>query len=91
MKKGGWFNGPEWLIDPEKWPKQPKLERTKGIAEEQKPMAEVAFRVEEKTRKHGMSGMRCSLEALTGELFMSLRGHYDSSTMREPRDGEREL
>ncbi len=29
LEKGSWFNGPEWLTDSDKWPEQPKLERTK--------------------------------------------------------------
>jgi hypothetical protein len=49
MEKDGWFNGPEWLvINPDKWPKQPKLERKKTALDEQKPMTEVAFNTEEK-------------------------------------------
>ena len=48
LEKGGWFSGPEWLIDPDRWPKQPKLERTKSVVEKQKPIAEVAFHAEEK-------------------------------------------
>ena len=48
MEKDGWFNGPEWLVNPDKWPKQPKLERTKTVLDEQKPMTEVAFNTQEK-------------------------------------------
>ncbi|CAB4033655.1 Hypothetical predicted protein, partial [Paramuricea clavata] len=48
MEKDGWFNGPEWLVNPDKWPKQPNLERTKTVLDEQKPMTEVAFNTEEK-------------------------------------------
>jgi hypothetical protein len=49
MEKDGWFNGPEWLVNPDKWPKQPKLERTKTLLDEQKPIMEVAFNTEEKS------------------------------------------
>ena len=48
LEKGGWFSGPGWLIDLDRWPKQPKLERTKSVVEEQKPIEEVAFHAEEK-------------------------------------------
>ena len=48
MEKGDWFHGPEWLTDREKWPKQPKLETTKSVLDEQKPMTEAAFNVQEK-------------------------------------------
>lgn len=48
MEKGDWFHGPEWLVDQERWPKQPKLERTKGVLDEKKPMTEAAFKAEEK-------------------------------------------
>jgi hypothetical protein len=24
MEKGGWYEGPEWLLEQEKWPEQPK-------------------------------------------------------------------
>ena len=47
MEKDGWFNGPEWLVNPDKWQKQPKLERTKTVLDEQKPMTEVAFNTQE--------------------------------------------
>ena len=44
MKKGDWFNASEWLVEREKWPKQPKLERTKNVLDEQNPMTEAAFK-----------------------------------------------
>ncbi|XP_028390705.1 uncharacterized protein LOC114515614 [Dendronephthya gigantea] len=48
MEKGGWFAGPQWLVEPDKWPKQPKLERTKSVVEEQKPLIEDVFHTTEK-------------------------------------------
>jgi hypothetical protein len=41
-------DGPERLVNPDKWPKQPKLERTKNVLTEQKPMTEVVLNAEEK-------------------------------------------
>ena len=48
MEKSNWFAGPEWLLDPQSWPKQPILEKTKSVLDEQKPVLEAAFNVEEK-------------------------------------------
>ena len=48
MEKDGWFNGPKWLVNPDKWPKQPKLERIKTVLDEKNTMTEVAFNTEEK-------------------------------------------
>ena len=86
LEKGGWFSGPEWLIDPDRWPKQPKLERTKSVVEDQKPIAEVALLVEEKVPDEW------DLLLSRSSYWRTLRvqcGHYNSQTMREPKDGER--
>ena len=48
MEKGDWFHGPEWLTDREKWPKQPKLETTKSVLDEQKPSDGGGFQCERK-------------------------------------------
>ena len=43
-----WFTGPEWLTDPRQWPKQPILESTKSVVEEQKQVMEPSLNVTEK-------------------------------------------
>ena len=43
MQLGEWFEGPEWLLNKEEWPEQPKLETTKSISEEHKPVKEEAL------------------------------------------------
>ena len=40
MKKGKWYEGPDWLLNEEDWPDQPKLERTRLVDEEHKPVQE---------------------------------------------------
>ena len=40
MQRGQWFEGPEWLINKDEWPVQPKLERTQSVSEEHKPEKE---------------------------------------------------
>ena len=40
MQKGQWFEGPEWLVNKEEWPVQPKLERMQSVLEEHKPKKE---------------------------------------------------
>ena len=34
MQKGQWFEGPEWMINKEKWPIQLKLERMQSVSQE---------------------------------------------------------
>ena len=49
MEKGSWFVGPAWLVHPDEWPKQPKVEKTKSVDEEQKPtLTETVFKTAEK-------------------------------------------
>ena len=43
MQRGEWFKGPEWLLNKEEWPEQPKQERTKSVSEEHKPVKEEAL------------------------------------------------
>jgi hypothetical protein len=45
MDCNGWFHGPDWLIDEEKQPEQPKLNCTKDVNVESKPLKEVVFQV----------------------------------------------
>jgi hypothetical protein len=47
LEKSGWFEGPQWLIDAEKWPEQPKIEQNKSMSEEQKLFVESVFQVRE--------------------------------------------
>jgi hypothetical protein len=37
MERGGWFTGPEWLLDKEQWPIQPKLTSIKDANQESIP------------------------------------------------------
>ena len=37
MKAGKWFEGPDWLIDEDKWPEQPRLETSTSVSEECSP------------------------------------------------------
>ena len=48
---GSYFAGPDWLVEPENWPTQPKLERTKRVVEEQKPVSDKLFHTKEKVLK----------------------------------------
>ena len=41
MEKGGWYNGPDWLLSEEEWPIQPTLKKTQAAVDEQKLVAEV--------------------------------------------------
>ena len=43
MLKGKWFEGPEWLLKQEEWPKQPELEKTKSVSEKHRPEREEAL------------------------------------------------
>jgi hypothetical protein len=38
MQCGGWFTGPEWLLDKEQWPNQPKLTSIKDANQESIPI-----------------------------------------------------
>ncbi|XP_068742452.1 uncharacterized protein [Montipora capricornis] len=40
MQRGQWFEGPEWLLKEEEWPKQPELEKTKSVSDEHRPERE---------------------------------------------------
>ncbi|XP_068723917.1 uncharacterized protein [Montipora capricornis] len=40
MQRGQWFEGPEWLLKEEEWPKQPELEKTKSCSDEHRPERE---------------------------------------------------
>ena len=40
METGGWFTGPEWLLDEKQWPDQPDFECTKDVNDEHKPIKE---------------------------------------------------
>ena len=40
METGGWFTGPEWLLDEKQWPVQPDFQCTKDVNDEQKPIKE---------------------------------------------------
>lgn len=40
MQKGKWFEGPDWLMNEDEWPVQPRLERTTSVSEEHKPEKE---------------------------------------------------
>lgn len=37
VQRGQWFEGPEWLLNEEEWPKQLELEKTKSVSEEHRP------------------------------------------------------
>ena len=50
MTRDGWFDGPSWLVDPEKWPNQPELATTKGVMDEHRPIPEVALNSQEKVQ-----------------------------------------
>ena len=40
METGGWFTGPEWLLDKKQWPNQPDFECTRDVNNECKPIKE---------------------------------------------------
>ena len=40
METGGWFIGPEWLLDKRHWSDQPDFECTKDVSDEHKPIKE---------------------------------------------------
>jgi len=40
MVTGGWFTGPEWLLDKKQWPDQPDFKCTKDVNDEYKPIKE---------------------------------------------------
>ena len=40
METGGWFTGPEWLLDKKQWPDQPDFKCTKDVNDEYKPIKE---------------------------------------------------
>ena len=47
MERGGWFTGPEWLLNKEKWPEQSKLTSTKDTSQETVPMKQTIHHVRE--------------------------------------------
>ena len=47
METGGWFTGPEWLLDEKQWLDQPDFECTKDVNDEHKPFKEGHFYAEE--------------------------------------------
>ena len=72
------------LTDQEKWPKQPKLETTKSVLDEQKPMMEAAFNAQEKvpeewdlllSRANYWRTLRITAWALRS--VNNLKGHFD--------------
>ena len=40
METGGWFTGPEWLLDKKQWPDQPDFESTRDVNNERKSIKE---------------------------------------------------
>ena len=54
MQKGQWFEGPEWLINKEEWPIQPKLERMQSGCEEHKLEKEEVLCSQEENLISGM-------------------------------------
>ena len=40
MERGGWFTGPEWLLDEKQWPDQPDFKCTKDVNDKYKPIKE---------------------------------------------------
>ena len=40
MVTGGWFTGPEWLLEKKQWPDQPDFKCTKDVNDEYKPIKE---------------------------------------------------
>lgn len=47
METGGWFTGPEWLLDEKQWPDHPDFNWTKDVNDEHKPIKEENFYAEE--------------------------------------------
>ena len=50
MERGGWFTGPEWLLDKVQWPDQPKLTSTKDTDRETTPIKETVYHFGENVR-----------------------------------------
>ena len=48
MEKGGWYEGPEWLLEQEKWPEQPNLKSSSVTQHEEKPIREIVSFVGER-------------------------------------------
>ena len=48
MERRSWFTGPDWLLDEEKWPPQPKFKSSKETDEEWKGNPESVFHVQER-------------------------------------------
>ena len=48
MEKGGWYEGPEWLLEQEKWPEQPNLKSSSETQHEEKPIREIVSFVGER-------------------------------------------
>ena len=40
MESEDWYNGPEWLLNEDKWPEQPQLRISEAVSEESKPIKE---------------------------------------------------
>ena len=49
LEKGEWFDGPDWLLNKESWPEQPKLKCSRDADEEHKPFKENAFYSEKRS------------------------------------------
>ena len=47
MQNGGWFQGPEWLLDEVQWPEQPKLASTNETNLERIPQKQPVYQVRE--------------------------------------------
>ena len=47
MQTGGWFQGPEWLLDEVQWPEQPKLASTNETNLESIPQKQPVYQVRE--------------------------------------------
>lgn len=48
MESSEWYTGPQWLLDQEKWPEQPKLTSTTRAQEEERPSNEIMLYSAEK-------------------------------------------
>ena len=46
MVKGGWYEGPDWLLNEDEWPAQPHLKSTQATNDEQKVVREVVSNVD---------------------------------------------
>ena len=49
LEKGEWFDGPDWLLNKESWPEQPKLKCSREVDEEHKPFKENPFYSEKRS------------------------------------------